>query len=133
MTTYRVHAEWDNGDWVVTVPDVPGAISQSTRLDLVAADAAEVIEIQTGQAVNPDDLDIYPIVPGEAGEAAATAARVRAEFERLRDESDEQTRHAVAALSGIGFALRDVGRLVGISFQRAQQIRADLAKDAVKY
>ncbi|MGH3614505.1 MAG: type II toxin-antitoxin system HicB family antitoxin [Pseudonocardia sp.] len=55
--TYRVDAEWDEtGWWVVTVPDVPGAITQSRRLEQVSTDAAEVIEIQTGHAVDPSVL-----------------------------------------------------------------------------
>lgn len=57
--TYRVTAEWDpTGWWTVTVPDVPGAITQCERLDQVAEDAAEVIQIQTGEAVDPVTLDV---------------------------------------------------------------------------
>lgn len=56
--SYCVNAEWDDtGWWVVTVPDVPGAITQSRRLDQVPADAAEVIEIQTGQPVEPESAE----------------------------------------------------------------------------
>jgi predicted RNase H-like HicB family nuclease len=51
---YQVNTEWDDsGWWVVTVPGVPGAITQTRRLDQVPADAAEVIEIQTGHPVDP--------------------------------------------------------------------------------
>lgn len=57
--SYLVKAEWDDtGWWVVTVPDVPGAITQVKRLSQIASDAAEVIEIQTGHAVPPDDIKI---------------------------------------------------------------------------
>jgi predicted RNase H-like HicB family nuclease len=59
-----VNAEWDTtGWWIVTVPDVPGAITQCRRLDQVAADAAEVIEIQTGDEVKPGDLDFQTAPP----------------------------------------------------------------------
>lgn len=65
--SYRVIAEWyPTGWWVVTVPDVPGAVTQCRRLDQVAGDAAEVIEIQTGETVDPADLSIEPRLPGEA-------------------------------------------------------------------
>lgn len=123
--SYRVNAEWDDtGWWVVTVPDVPGAITQCRRLDQVPADAAEVIEIQTGQAVDPAEIDVHPCLPGEAGEAAAEARRLRAEAQSLREQAEERTQSAVDLLVQRGFPLRDVGSLTGITFQRAQQLTA---------
>jgi len=116
---YTVRAEWDDtGCWVVTVPAVPGAISQSTRLDQVRTDAAEVIEIQTGQPVSPKDLDIEWHVSGSAGEVAALARAARTQL-------DELTRSAVRQLRHVGLSLRDTGALTGISFQRAQQIERE--------
>lgn len=121
--TYTVDATWDEtGWWVVTVPDVPGAITQSRRLDQVATDAAEVIEIQTGTPTDPADLRICPYVAGEAGELAAETRRLRAEAHALAERSGERTRAAVTLLHRRGFSLRDIGRLTGITYQRAQQI-----------
>lgn len=121
--TYRVDAEWDDtGWWVVTVPDVPGAVTQCRRLEQVAADAAEVIEIQTGDAVDPASLDVRPCLPGKAGEAAAEARRLRAEAEALNRQATEHTRTAVALLHERGFPLRDIGALTGITYQRAHQL-----------
>lgn len=121
--SYRVNAEWDDtGWWVVTVLDVPGAITQSRRLDQVPADAAEVIEIQTGQSVEPESLDVHAHLPGEAGEAAAEARELRAEVQALKERAEERTRAAVDLLHRRGFPLRDIGSLTGITFQRAQQL-----------
>lgn len=121
--TYHVNAEWDDtGVWVITIPDVPGAISQSRRLEQVPEDAAEVIEIQTGTPVDPKTLVIHPRLPGEAGEAAAAARHLRKQEAELRDKLEEQTRRAVIELKRKGFPLRDIGELTGISYQRAQQI-----------
>jgi len=34
MKTYAVRCEWDStGWWVVTVPELPGAVSQARRLE----------------------------------------------------------------------------------------------------
>lgn len=121
--SYRVNAEWDStGWWVVTVPDVPGAITQCRRLDQVPADAAEVIEIQTGDEVKPGDLDVRPTLPGDAGELAAAARLLRVEAQALKNRSEESTRAAVLLLREQGFPLRDIGALTGITFQRAQQL-----------
>lgn len=117
--TFTVHAEWDDtGWWVVTVPAVPGAITQCKRLDQVRQDAAEIIEIQTGNAVDPAALAIDWHLSGTAGE---TAARARS----ARSQLDELTRSAVRELRRSGFSLRDTGTLTGISFQRVQQIERD--------
>lgn len=121
--SYRVNAEWDNtGWWVVTAPEVPGAITQCRRLDQVPSDAAEVIEIQIGEPVDPESLDIHPCLPGEAGEAAAEARQLRAEAQAAKERAEQRTRIAVELLHRRGFPLRDIGRLAGITFQRAQQI-----------
>jgi predicted RNase H-like HicB family nuclease len=50
MKTYTVRCEWDStGWWVVTVPELPGAVSQARRLDQVSGDVAEVVELMTGE------------------------------------------------------------------------------------
>lgn len=121
--TYRVDAEWDDtGWWVVTVPTVPGAITQCRRLDQVPADAAEVIEIQAGTPVDPDTLDVHPCLRGEAGDVAAEARRLRVEAHALNEKAGERTRAAVDLLHRRGFSLRDIGKLTGITHQRAQQL-----------
>ncbi|MDN5861272.1 MAG: hypothetical protein L0H84_21930, partial [Pseudonocardia sp.] len=83
---------------------------------------AEVIEIQTGQPVDLDTLDVVPSLAGEAGEVAAEARRLRAEAHAPAVRAGEQTRAAVELLHRRRFPLRDIGRLTGITYQRAQQI-----------
>lgn len=118
--SYTVHAEWDEtGWWVVTVTEVPGAITQCKRLDQVRSDAAEVIEIQTGEPVDPADLEIEWHISGTAGEVAAQARAARSQVDSL-------TRSAVRELRKTGLSLRDTGAVTGISFQRAQQIEREL-------
>ena len=44
MKTYGVECEWDNtGWWVVTIPEVTGAVTQCKRLDKVPDDVGEVL------------------------------------------------------------------------------------------
>jgi predicted RNase H-like HicB family nuclease len=121
--SYRVIAEWyPTGWWVVTVPDVPGAVTQCRRLDQVAGDAAEVIEIQTGETVDPADLSIEPRLPGEAGRVADEARRLRQEADELRRRTEERTLAAAQLLKAQGFTVRDIGQLSGVSFHRVQQL-----------
>ena len=46
----------------------------------------------------------------------------RHEAERLAKESAEKTSVAAIKLAKAGFSRRDVGELLGVSFQRAQQL-----------
>jgi predicted RNase H-like HicB family nuclease len=64
MTTYTAWCEWDPaGWWTVTVPEVPGAITQSRRLDHVPGDVAEAIELMVGEATDGYRLEIERSVP----------------------------------------------------------------------
>jgi predicted RNase H-like HicB family nuclease len=120
--SYTVRAEWDEtGWWIITVPGVPGAISQVKRLSQVREDAAEVVEIQTGTQVDPTELKVDWFIHGTAGEVAAQARATR-------DQVDRLTRSAVRELRRSGFSLRDTGELTGISFQGAQQIEKELCE-----
>lgn len=124
--TYHVDATWDDtGWWVVTVPGVPGAISQCRRLDQVRNEAAEVIEIQVGRQVGHDEVQVEPHLPGEAGVLASQARDVRRRAKTATEQADHLTRTAITALRREGFSLRDIGQLVGITFQRVQQLTID--------
>ncbi len=120
---YTVRCEWDEvGWWVVTVPELPGALTQSRRLDQVQADVAEVVRLLTGQPVGRYELNVDAHFPGSAGREAARAAALRAESDRLAHEAREAAAGAVGALRSAGLTYRDIGALVGVSHQRAQQL-----------
>lgn len=123
MKTYRVECEWDDtGWWVVTIPEVPGAVTQSKRLDKVPDDVGEVLELLVGSKPGSYQLDVRTVVPGEAGELAARAFELRAEAEKLSSSVATTTTTAVVTLSKSGLSMRDIGQLVGVSHQRVDQI-----------
>lgn len=121
MSSYTVRVAWDEtGWWVVTVVGVPGAVTQVKRLDQVAADAAEVIEIQTG--LPPDAITIEYILPGLLAADAKRVRELRAEVDRLSSVAAENAAQTVRRLRRTGLSQRDTGVLVGMSHQRVQQI-----------
>lgn len=123
MSTYTVNVEWDEtGWWVVTVVGVPGAVTQVKRLDQVPADAAEVIEIQTGQP--PEDITIEYTLPDLLADDARRARELRAEADRLGTAAAEVAAQTVRKLRRTGLSQRDTGVLVGLSHQRVQQIES---------
>jgi predicted RNase H-like HicB family nuclease len=129
VKTYRIECEWDEtGWWVVTVPEVSGAVTQCKRLDKVPDDVGEVLELLTGKKPGTYELDVRTIVPGKAGELAAQALELRAQADALAGTVATTTCTAVVTLSKSGFSMRDIGQLVGVSHQRVDQIlKADEA------
>ena len=131
MKTYTVQCEWDpTGWWVVTVPELPGAISQARRLDQVPGDVAEVIELMTGEKHGTYTLATEALYPGVAGAVAREAVALRQQAEEIKSAASDAVRNAVIALRREGLTLRDAAALTGISYQRAQKIERSALKHA---
>jgi len=121
--SYTARCEWDRtGWWTVSVDGVPGALTQSRRLDQVPDDVAEVLRLMTGDKPGEYSLEIQPVLPSEAGEAAEQARAFRVLAEEWAMKSSEATDLAVDLLHGLGLTMRDTARLTGISHQRVNQL-----------
>jgi predicted RNase H-like HicB family nuclease len=122
--TYVVHCEWDDtGWWVVTVPEVHGAVTQSRRLDHVTRDVAEVLSLLTGERPDEYDLDLEAHLPEAVGVDTEWARALRREAERAAAAAQEATAQAARRLhAATRLTYRDIGALLGISHQRAQQL-----------
>jgi predicted RNase H-like HicB family nuclease len=130
MMTYAVRCGWDStGWWVVTVPELPGAVSQARRLNQVAGDVAEVVELMTGEKPGTYAIEIETVYPGAAGAAAREAVALR-QAEEIGTAASDAVRNAVLALRSKGLTLRDSATLAGVSCQRAQQIERSTLKHA---
>lgn len=134
MHTYRVTVARDNRWWMITVPELQGHVrvdgsvnlndtTQARRLADVPTQARDFIcavvdkapsEVKMAISITVDGIDV------------TTRAR------RLSEERDAADRHAAAAaaqaqelardLASHGVAVRDIGQVLGVSFQRAQQL-----------
>jgi predicted RNase H-like HicB family nuclease len=122
--TYVVRCEWDDtGWWVVTVPEVPGAVTQSRRLDHVARDVAEVLSLLTGEAAEAYELAVETHLPRSVGVDTERARALRLEADRAVAIAQEATASAARRLhDATRLTYRDIGALLGISHQRAQQL-----------
>lgn len=86
MKTYTVRCEWDaTGWWVLTVPELPGAISQVRHRNQVPGDVAEVVELMTGEQPGTYAIEIETFTPGPAESGAE--ARQAIGSRRQADES----------------------------------------------
>lgn len=124
--TYQVDCEWDDtGWWVVTVPDVAGAVTQSRRLDQVPRDVGEVLSLLTGEASDAYELELRPHLPASVDVDTERARSLRREAELAAALAREATAQAARRLHATTrLTYRDIGALLGISHQRAQQLAA---------
>ncbi len=87
----------------------------------------EVVVLMTDRAddaLDDFDLDVrYDI--GDSSTAVAAARRARIDAERAERASVDAIRRAVAGLPA-SLSIRDVAELLGISYQRVAQVRAEL-------
>ncbi len=125
METYTVHFERDpSGWWIVTVPGVQGCRTQGRsiaegRRRIREALALFVGETDAGRAVLEDDVALPAPLRRRVGQVMA----VRERAELARTEAREATREAMDELTReAGLSLRDAAELLGVSFQRVQQI-----------
>lgn len=121
-TTYTVRAHRD-GDryWLVHIPEIDHYTQARTvaEIDTMARDL-----IATLRGLDPTDiaLDIDIALPGDARQRLDEAANLREQEARMRRAAADNVRDAAASLHRSGIPLRDIGKLLGVSFQRAGQL-----------
>ena len=120
--TYTVTAEGGTSDvWVLECAEL-GAVSQTKRLAHAADEMREAMAYQAG--VSPDELNIVVdvILPAAIAELKTRADKQRDEAARLTAQAKESTRELAAAMKKSGMTVRDMGEILGVSYQRAQKL-----------
>jgi predicted RNase H-like HicB family nuclease len=122
--TYTVRYELDEtGRWLATVPAIPGCHTQARTLEQAETRIREAMALfipNTAAARAELVDDVHLSLASRRALARATAQR--AEAERLTQNAQRAIRAAATALSRQGLSLRDPGRLLGVSRQRAHQL-----------
>lgn len=130
VTEYTSHAHREAGWWIVQNDQHPGAISQVRRLDHAAEVQREAIAFVAGVA--RDDVEV-----SVRAELEPTLARSLDEATALRAEAREKEARALAlrrsialALAADGMGIRDIGVVLGLSYQRVHQLLHEQGPDA---
>lgn len=133
-TTYKATVTRDDRWWMITVPELAeyvganGAINlsdttQARRLSDVAGTAVDFICTVTDQAPSEVSVQINIVIDGiDVTARAAQVAADREEATRLAAAAQLETRALARELAGHGVAVRDIGEVLDVSFQRAQQL-----------
>lgn len=123
--TYRVSAERnERGWWIVRVLDFRHVVTQARRASDIEEMARDVIALLEETPPNSFDLEIEHHVSGALDEDIAEARRLRREADELTVRSREATAQVARRMRDAGLSVREIGALLGIAHQRAQQILA---------
>jgi len=124
MKSYKVRATLvDNGSWHLEVPEV-GRSTQARHVKEIDTMARDLIQIMTGEPAESLALNVELVLPGEAADHWRRAQELREQAERLQTEAAKESRETARFLKSQGLSLRDIGAVLGISFQRAHQLCA---------
>lgn len=121
MKTYHADVTRDGRFWSIRIPDLDRS-TQALRYKDVSVMAAELVEIMTGLGNDDYDLELKVRLPSAVEDHLARAEVLRAEAERKRAEAAAESRAAVRELLASGVSQREAGELLGLSFQRVNQL-----------
>ena len=121
--TYITWVSRDGKWWMIHVPEIDG-LTQARRIADVEQAARELIAVTLDVRLSEIAVDIhYQDVAGVPVEQQLHAINEeKAEAARLEEDAAAKTSQLVRALVDERIPLRDIGAMLGISFQRVHQI-----------
>lgn len=134
MHTYQVNVTRDDRWWMITVPELAGYVSadgainlsdttQARRISEVSSQARDFICTVTDKAPSEVGMNITLTVDGiDVTTRTSKIASDRELAERHAAAAQADAKQLARDLAARGIAVRDVGEVLGVSFQRAQQL-----------
>ncbi|MDR0783331.1 MAG: hypothetical protein LBE83_06190 [Propionibacteriaceae bacterium] len=124
MTTYQVTATRRGRVWDLRCPELPTMWSEATRLDQVEDTVREAIAFVAAIPEDSFAIEVCPVLPEAYSLEEARAKRAREAASLANTQAAQHSRAAAHALADAGLAVRDIGRIMGVSHQRAHQLIA---------
>jgi hypothetical protein len=121
LKTYHAEVDRDGKVWRVRVPEV-ARTTQARTLREAESMARDLVAIMDDIPANSFDLDITIILPAEVRAELDRSAELRAQAAHNQAQAAQLARHAARRLRDQGLPLQDVGKALGVSFQRAKQL-----------
>ncbi|MDF7664887.1 hypothetical protein [Bifidobacterium sp. ESL0745] len=120
-TVYQVNVTRDEDAWLVDVPQIE-RVTQALNLQEVDTMARDLIHIMTNEPLKDIKLDVHIELPEAAQACVTDANRERALAEETERQAKLKTGLAAKTLHEMGLTLRDIGKMLGISYQRVHQL-----------
>ena len=127
MTIYRAEVERDGRFWRVRVPDIDRS-TQARSLSEAEAMVRDLIAIMADVAQNSFDVDMRIILPEDVQIELDQSQVLREQAKQSQAEAARLARDAAHRLHDLGLSLRDIGRALGVTFQRAKQLVDEAAQ-----
>jgi hypothetical protein len=122
-TDYQATVTRDDKWWLICVNGIDG-MSQARRLSEAESNAKELIAAATGK--NLDEivvkLKVQHVGSVKVARRLALVAEKRVKAAELELAATGAARALACDLASAGIPLRDIGTLLGVSFQRAHQL-----------
>jgi predicted RNase H-like HicB family nuclease len=123
--SYVVEAVRDeDGWWIVEVPEVDGAMTQAPRLDQAEGMARDVVSLLLEVPPDTFDLVVRPLLSEPLATHLVETRKLRDEAERSQLRATAATGPLIEELLASGFRVREIGQLLGVTYQRAAQLAA---------
>ena len=124
MDRYQVEVTRDGHWWMISVPEIDG-ITQARRLTEVEQAARELIAVTLDVRLSEVAVDVSLDIDGIDVESTIdTISKEKAEAARLEEDAAVKTKTLVKDLVAHNVPLRDIGAMLGLSFQRVHQLAA---------
>lgn len=121
--TFTALTERSEGWWSVQLKEDPGLLTQTRRLDQIADMVRDALELFPELTDDPENAIVnIEFREGESiADIANQAVQANQKAKQAQEEASQLMRQAAAELSKKGLSYRDIGTLLGVSFQRAQK------------
>lgn len=134
MPTYTAKVTRDGRWWMIHLPALddydsgrwPGeAVTQARRFADVEREATDYISTVTNTA--PGDIIVTVQIDDELADLFDEASKVielKSQAARLERDAVDRSAHVAHALADRGVTVRDIGEILGVTYQRAAQLAA---------
>jgi hypothetical protein len=127
--TYRVDVHREDRWWILHVPELDATrgldecLGQARRYEDIGKEARDLITLVADVAPSTIDLDLHITVNDiDVSATAADIARDRATAAEAEARAIAASTAAAKKLRAAGLDLRDIGAVLGVSFQRVSQL-----------
>lgn len=116
--------EPDGSAWNVSVPDLPGVFTWAASIRKAREHAREAIALWLDVDESAVDIEEEEyVVPARLRKALERARRARERSDSAQQEATAAARDAARILTeSAGLTLRDAGEVLGVSYQRVDQL-----------
>jgi DNA-directed RNA polymerase specialized sigma24 family protein len=124
VTTYRVIATQEERFWLLSVPELD-VVTQARTLDRAEATVRDLIAVWLDVPADSFAVEVEPRLGDEWTKLLRETRDARTTADKASARASELLRTSVTTLHDAGLSAREVGSLMGISYQRVQQLLAE--------